>query len=71
MGWAAVIAVQPLLALMPGWGLFWLVTGGLAYTLGVIFFVLDERLSTSHFVWHLFVVAGTICHCIAVFYYSA
>ena len=70
MGWTALIAIQPMWQLMPGWGLFWLVAGGLAYTLGVVFFVLDERVRYAHFVWHLFAAAGTTCHSIAVFYYA-
>ena len=44
--------------------------GGLAYTGGVVFFALDSRLRYGHFVWHLFVVAGTICHYFAVLYYA-
>ena len=71
MGWIALIAIKPMWQLIPGWGLFWLVAGGLAYTLGVVFFVLDERVKYSHFVWHLFVAAGTAFHCVAVFYYAA
>ena len=67
MGWIAVIAIQPMWQLMAGWGLFWLVAGSLAYTLGVIFFVLDGRLRCAHFVWHLLVAMGTACHAVAVF----
>ena len=70
MGWIALVAIKPMWQLIPGWGLFWLIAGGLAYTLGVAFFVLDERVKYSHFVWHLFVAAGTACHCVAVFYYA-
>ena len=70
MGWIAVIAIKPMWTLIPGWGLFWLIAGGLAYTLGVVFFVLDERLRYAHFVWHLFVTTGTACHFVAVFYYA-
>ena len=70
MGWIALIAIKPMWQLIPGWGLFWLIAGGLAYTLGVIFFILDERLKYSHFVWHLFVTSGTAFHCVAVFYYA-
>jgi hemolysin III len=43
MGWVALIAIKHMWQLMPGWGLFWLVAGGLAYTLSVVFFVLDGR----------------------------
>ena len=71
MGWVAVIAIEPLWQRMPGWGLFWLLAGGLAYTLGVGFFATDGRLRYGHFVWHLFVAAGTACHFIAVLYYAA
>jgi hemolysin III len=70
MGWIALIAIKPMLELIPNWGLFWLVAGGLFYTLGVGFFATDSRLRYGHFVWHLFVAAGTACHCIAVLYYA-
>lgn len=70
MGWIAVVAVKPMWQLMPAWGLFWLVAGGLAYTLGVGFFATDGRVRYGHFVWHLFVAAGTACHFIAVLYYA-
>jgi len=49
--------------------LFWLFAGGLAYTLGAVFF-LFERIRYFHFAWHLFVVAGTACHVVAVMAYS-
>ena len=70
MGWIALIAVKPMWELIPGWGLFWLVAGGLAYTGGVAFFATDSRLRYGHFVWHLFVAAGTACHVVAVMLYS-
>lgn len=71
MGWLIVIAIQPLTARVPASGLLWLVAGGLAYTLGVIFFALDSRLRYGHFIWHLFVMAGTTCHYFAVLGYAA
>jgi hemolysin III len=71
MGWIALIAIKPMLELIPGWGLFWLVAGGLFYTLGVGFFATDSRLRYGHFVWHLFVAAGTVCHFVAVLYYAS
>ena len=70
MGWLILIAVKPLLLSAPAWGLFWLLSGGLAYTAGVAFFA-ARRLPYGHFVWHLFVVAGTTCHFIAVLRYAA
>jgi len=71
MGWLIVIAAHPLSDRMPTSGLLWLVAGGLAYTLGVIFFALDSRLRYGHFIWHLFVMAGTACHYFAVLGYAA
>jgi len=70
MGWLAVIAVNPLLRAIPVAGVVLLAAGGLAYTIGVAFFVLDSRLRYAHFVWHLFVVAGTACHYFAVLHYA-
>jgi len=70
MGWLVLIAAKTVWALMPSWGLFWLVAGGLAYTAGAVFFM-AERIRYFHFVWHLFVVAGTACHFVAVLWYAA
>lgn len=69
MGWVVVIAAERVWTLMPAWGLFWLIAGGLAYTLGAVFFAL-ERIRYFHFAWHLFVIAGTACHVVAVAAYS-
>ncbi|MBK1684530.1 PAQR family membrane homeostasis protein TrhA [Rhodoferax fermentans] len=66
MGWLVVVAAVPLLERVPMPGILWLVAGGLAYTVGVIFFVLDSRIRYSHAVWHGFVVTGTACHFVAV-----
>jgi hemolysin III len=69
MGWLAVLAVQPLWNSLPAWGIFWLVAGGAMYTLGVIFFVYDHRLRYNHFIWHLFVLSGTVCHVVTILQY--
>lgn len=71
MGWLVVIAAHPLTERVPEPGLLWLVAGGLAYTIGVVFFAFDSRLRYGHFVWHLFVMAGTACHYFAVLGYAA
>ena len=71
MGWLVVIALKVLWLHVSTWGLVWLLSGGLAYTVGVAFFLVDERVRYSHFIWHLFVIAGTSCHFIAVLRYSA
>ena len=70
MGWVVLIAVKPLWILMPAEGFFWLLSGGIAYTAGVAFFA-AERVRYGHFIWHLFVLAGTACHFIAVLRYAA
>ena len=70
MGWLVVIAADTVWTLVPGWGIFWLFAGGIAYTAGAVFF-LAERIRYFHFVWHLFVIAGTTCHFIAVLWYAA
>ncbi|MDO9221602.1 MAG: hemolysin III family protein [Thiobacillus sp.] len=71
MGWLIVIAAHPLSIRVPVTGLLWLIAGGLAYTVGVVFFALDSRLRYGHFIWHLFVMAGTGCHYFAVLGYAA
>ncbi len=70
MGWLILIAARPVWLRVPPWGLFWLFAGGIAYTAGVAFFA-ARRVRYSHFVWHLFVLAGTACHFIAVLWYAA
>lgn len=70
MGWLVLIAIRPLYLHVEAWGLFWLVLGGIAYTMGVIFYVLDEKVRYAHAVWHVFVLAGTFCHFIAVLRYA-
>jgi hemolysin III len=65
MGWLIVVAVKPLWLRMPSEGLSWLLAGGIAYTVGVGFYA-AKRVRYCHFVWHLFVMAGTACHFIAV-----
>lgn len=69
MGWLIVVAIVPLVERMPPAGLGWLVAGGLAYTGGVAFYALD-RYRYCHFIWHLFVLAGTACHFVAVMGYA-
>jgi hemolysin III len=68
MGWLIIFAIKPLFQVLPGAGLFWLVCGGLAYTLGTIFFVWN-KLPFNHAIWHLFVLAGSVCHFFAVMFY--
>lgn len=69
MGWVVLVAVKPLLHSLGGAGFAWLAAGGVFYTLGIIFFALDSRLRHAHGIWHLFVIAGSLMHFVAVFFY--
>ena len=66
MGWVAVVALVPLLQVLGVAGFAWLAVGGLFYTVGIVFYALDTRLSHAHGVWHLFVLAGSAAHYIAI-----
>jgi hemolysin III len=65
-GWFVMAAAQPLLGTLGREGVLWLLAGGIAYSAGTVFFVLDQRLRFGHFVWHLFVLMGSGCHFVAV-----
>lgn len=68
LGWMCVIAIKPMLASVPAPGMWWLLAGGLAYSFGTIFY-LWKRLAYHHAIWHMFVLAGTACHFVAVYAY--
>ena len=68
MGWAALAAIAPLVRSLTGLGAMWLVLGGALYTAGCGFY-LWKRLPYSHMVWHLFVLAGTVCHFFCILWY--
>ena len=70
MGWLVVVAIRPVLVHLPFAGIAWLLAGGLLYTGGVVFFILDHK-RYVHAVWHLFVLGGSACHFVAVLLYSA
>jgi len=61
MGWIIIIALKPLLRTVSTEFLIWILSGGLAYSLGIIFYT-ARRLTFHHAIWHLFVLAGSICH---------
>ncbi len=68
MGWLVLIAAKSLFASVPPHGILWLFAGGISYTGGVAFYLWD-RLPFNHAIWHLFVIAGSVCHFVAVFFY--
>jgi hemolysin III len=69
LGWMPVVAVKPIVELMPPAALAWMIAGGLFYTLGTLFLLRDERVPFFHAIWHLFVIAGSACHYYAVLRY--
>ena len=71
MGWLVVLDFSALKAALPEAGVIWLIAGGLAYTIGIIFYALDNKplLKHSHGIWHMFVLAGSFCHFISIIAY--
>jgi hemolysin III len=71
MGWLAIIKYDQILTKIPLPGVIWLTIGGVAYTLGIIFYTLDHhrKLKHAHGIWHLFVLTGSICHFISIIGY--
>jgi hemolysin III len=69
MGWLVVVAAKPLIAAVPWPGLAWLAAGGLFYTGGIAFYA-AKRVRYAHAVWHLFVLAGSVCHFVAILGWS-
>lgn len=65
MGWLVVVAAEPLMRSVPGSALSWLLAGGIAYTVGTVFYM-SRRLPYAHAIWHGFVLAGSVCHFAAV-----
>jgi len=70
MGWLAMIALIPIIRAMAGWGFGLLLTGGVVYTSGLVFYLLDEKkFSWAHGVWHMFVLAGSMIHYLMMLLY--
>lgn len=69
MGWSAATMVRPLHEGLGTAGFAWLLGGGLAYTAGIVFYLLDARLRHAHGIWHLFVLAGSAAHYITIYFY--
>lgn len=66
MGWIIVLAIGPLVRTLPHEALVLLVAGGLSYTLGAAFYLLDRRMPFGHAVWHVFVMGGSVCHFLSI-----
>jgi hemolysin III len=68
LGWLIVVDLEGLLTLVPIKGVLWLVAGGLFYTVGIIFYAID-RIPYNHAIWHVFVIAGSLCHYFSILWY--
>ena len=62
MGWLALIKAETIYNVLPTPAFWLLLSGGLAYTIGIVFYVIDTRMKLAHFIWHLFVMAGSLLH---------
>lgn len=71
MGWLVLIAIVPLIERLPAGGLFWLALGGVLYSVGIYWFINDEKIRHGHGIWHLFVLGGSVCQFLSVLLYVA
>ncbi len=69
MGWMIVVKIDHLYEVLPVIGFWLLLAGGLCYTGGIVFYLLDQKYRFAHFLWHLFVIAGSLCHFLTVLLY--
>ena len=69
MGWMVVFAIRPLMQNLPMEGLYWLLAGGIAYTLGAVLYSLDNYVNHNHAIFHVFVLIGSFCHFVSVYFY--
>jgi len=68
LGWLIVVDIEGLMTMVPPGGVAFLAAGGMAYTVGVLFYAIDS-IPYNHAIWHLFVIAGSVCHYLAVLWY--
>lgn len=71
MGWTAIGFIVQIVEALPAECLMWIILGGVLYTSGVVFYMLDEKIEFCHFLWHLFVLAGSVAHFFAIYFYIA
>jgi hemolysin III len=69
MGWSVLFFIKSLIAALGWHGFYWLAAGGIIYSVGVIFYVIDERMKHAHGIWHLFVLGGSLCHFVTILFY--
>jgi hemolysin III len=71
MGWVGIVAIVPLVQALSPAAVAWILAGGISYTVGIVFYALSARLAYAHPIWHLFVLAGSACHYVAIVAYVA
>jgi len=71
MGWAVVAAFGPLSRALPAAGIAWLIAGGIFYTVGIVFYGFSRRVRYAHGIWHLFVIAGSVCQYVPILLFVA
>lgn len=71
LGWMPIFSIAELFAAAPAGSLWWMVQGGVIYTLGTIFLMHDHRNFFFHGIWHVMVLLGSLCHFIGIFFYLA
>ena len=69
MGWLILVALFPLVQSLSPAGLFWLVLGGILYSVGIYWFVNDKKIKHGHGIWHLFVLGGSLAQFICIYFY--
>ncbi len=69
MGWLILVALFPLVQSLSSAGLFWLVLGGILYSVGIYWFVNDKKIKHGHGIWHLFVLGGSLAQFICIYFY--
>jgi len=69
MGWLVLVAIKPLVATLSTPGLVWLAAGGIIYSIGIYWFLNDEKIRHGHGIWHLFVLGGSLCQFVSVYWF--
>lgn len=69
MGWLALVAIKPMMSILSIGALVWLVLGGVFYSVGIYWFINDEKIRHGHGIWHLFVLAGSLCQFVCIYYW--
>lgn len=69
LGWLGVLVIVPIMENLAPGGLSWLIAGGIIYTTGVFFYVLDNKMPFAHTIWHIMVILGASCHFICIYNY--